>query len=106
MPQKVRQLPVTLNELDVVRKGMYESVHHVHGGSKRANTDIISLYGKTGTAQVGSPGNRHYDTWFYGSEKHKDNLYAIAIVVEGGRTGGVTNAPMGKEFFTTWLKNN
>ena len=104
MPQKVNQLPVTLNELNIVREGMYESVHDMNGSSKRANNDIIALYGKTGTAQVGSPKNRRQNTWFAGFGKHQNSLYAIIISVEDGRSGGLTNAPMAKEFFTTWLK--
>ena len=106
MPQKTNQLPVTLNQLNIVREGMYESVHDINGSSKRANNSIIALYGKTGTAQVGPPNNRRKNTWFSGFGKYKNNLYAIAVSVEDGRSGGLTNAPMVKEFFTTWLKNN
>jgi len=106
VPQKVNELPVTLDQLNIVREGMYESVHDVNGSSKRANSDIITLYGKTGTAQVGSPKNRTKNTWFTGFGKYKDNLYAIVVSVENGRSGGLTNAPMAKEFFTTWLKGN
>ena len=106
IPHKVNQLPVTLNQLGIVRKGMYESVHDINGSSKRAGNDIISLYGKTGTAQVGPANKRRKNTWFSGFGKYKDNLYAIVVSVEDGRSGGLTNAPLVKKFFTTWLKDN
>ena len=103
IPQKVANLPVTPKEISVVKEGMYESVHDENGSSKRVNNDIISLCGKTGTAQVGAPGHRHKNTWFIGFGQYKDKLYAIAVSVEDGRAGGLTNAPMAREFFTTWL---
>ena len=106
IPEKVTRLPVTIEELNVVREGMYEAVHASNGCSKRANNDIITLYGKTGTAQVGPPNNRRKNTFFSGFGKYKDKLYAIAISVEDGRAGGLTNAPMAKDFFTAWLKDS
>ena len=106
IPQKVNQLPVTLSEINVVRDGMYESVHAINGSSKRAANETINLYGKTGTAQVGPANKRRKNTWFSGFGKYKNDLFAIAVLIEDGRAGGLTNAPMVKEFFTTWLKKS
>ncbi len=105
-PHFVRRLPVTLEDLEVVKAGMYESVHAENGSSKRANNKYITLFGKTGTAQVGPPTKRHKNTWFIGFGEHNENLYSIVVSVEDGRAGGLTNAPMVKEFFTLWLGKN
>ena len=103
IPNKVEKLPVSQKMLYVVKEGMFESVHDENGSSKRANNHIISLYGKTGTAQVGPKNKRRRNTWFIGFGKFKDKLYSIAVAVEDGKAGGLTNAPMVKQFFTEWL---
>ena len=103
IPEEANRLPVTLDKINIVREGMYEAVHDPNAVCKRANNEFISLYGKTGTAQVGPPNNRRKNTFFSGFGKYKNNLYAVAISVEDGRSGGLTNAPMAKEFFTIWL---
>ena len=105
-PHLVKRLPVTLEDIEIVKAGMYESVHAENGSSKRANNKYITLFGKTGTAQVGPPTDRHKNTWFIGFGEHDKELYSIVISVEDGRAGGLTNAPMVKEFFTLWLGNN
>jgi len=106
LPHKVSQLPVSLEDINIVREGMYASVHDMNGSSKRAGNETITLYGKTGTAQVGPKNKRRKNTWFTGFGKYKDKLYAIAVSVEDGRSGGLTNAPMVKDFFTDWLKKD
>lgn len=102
-PVQIDKLPVTEEELAVVRVGMYDAVYDPNGCGKRAKNNAIELYGKTGTAQVGSPEHRTKNTWFLGFGYHGSSAYSIAILVEGGEAGGMTNAPMAKTFFETWL---
>jgi len=102
-PIQVEELPVTEEELAVVREGMYDAVYDPNGCVKRAKNNAIELYGKTGTAEVGSPEHRTKHTWFIGFGYHNSSIYSIAILVDGGRSGGMTNAPMAKTFFETWL---
>ena len=103
-PVQVDKLPVTEEELAVVREGMYDVIHDSNGSGKRAKNNAIELYGKTGTAEVGPLGRRTKNTWFIGFGNHDDSsVYSIAILVEGGKAGGMTNAPMAKTFFETWL---
>lgn len=102
-PMVIDRLPVTQAQLDVVKEGMHNVVYDPNGSGKRAKTDAIELYGKTGTAQVGSPDNRTKCTWFIGFGYLGNEAYAITVFVEGGLAGGMTNAPMTKAFFETWL---
>ena len=104
---KIRdKFPVSRRMVDIVRQAMYEVVNAPNGGGKRAKTDVISLYGKTGTAQIGPRNKRTKNTWFIGFGQYKDKLYSIAISVNGGVAGGLTNAPMAKKFFELWLSEN
>ncbi|MCP4179565.1 MAG: penicillin-binding protein 2 [bacterium] len=102
-PKVVDRFPVSAKMIKIVRQGMYEVVNAPNGGGKRAKTDVISLYGKTGTAQVGPRNKMTKNTWFIGFGQHKDKLYSIVISVNGGIAGGLTNAPMVKKFFEIWL---
>jgi penicillin-binding protein 2 len=101
------QLSVTQADLNVVREGMHKSVwdRANGGGSWRAQNKFIELSGKTGTAQVGSPPNRFKNTWFIGFGTHNGRNYSMVITVEHGVGGGLTNAPMARQFFEMWLGN-
>lgn len=89
--------------LEMMRRGMYLSVNSDIGGSKRARNNVIDLYGKTGTAEVGSGDNRYKNTWFIGFGTKNGKTYAIAILVERGEAGGKTCAPLAAEFFEKFL---
>ncbi|HJO95298.1 MAG TPA: penicillin-binding protein 2 [Victivallales bacterium] len=102
-PIVMDKIPVSEKMIKTVQQGMYEVVNAPNGGGRRAKTDVITLYGKTGTAQIGPRAHRKYNTWFIGFGQYKNKLYSIAISVNGGRAGGMTNAPMAKKFFELWL---
>ena len=104
-PLPKNELDINKKYLEVVRKGMYQVVHSANGSGKRANTNKIKLYGKTGTAEKGTKANRTKNTWFVGFGTHKERTYAFAVFVENGVSGGKTCAPIAKAFFDTWLKN-
>ena len=102
-PQIVDRLPFSQAQLDIVKEGMHNVVYDPNGSGKRAKNDYIELYGKTGTAQVGPVDHRTKCTWFTGFGYLENETYSVTIFVEGGVAGGMTNAPMAKAFFETWL---
>ena len=103
-PHESGRLPVTEKEIKIVQEGMYKVVNDPNGSGRRAQNDFFTLSGKTGTAQVGSPPNRFKNTWFIGFGSYKNHTYAIVVSVEHGLAGGLTNAPMVKNFFNMWLE--
>lgn len=102
-PHIIDHLPVTQAQINVIKEGMHNNIYDPNGGGKRAKNDFIELYGKTGTAEVGPANNRTKCTWFIGFGYLGKEAYAITVFVEGGVAGGMTNAPMTKAFFETWL---
>ena len=90
--------------IELIRQGMFKVVNDSDGTGKRAKSDIAKIYGKTGTAQIGSPEHRRRQTWFTGFAAHEGNLYAITVSVEDGVSGGVSCAPLAKSFFEAYLK--
>ncbi len=97
-------LPVTHEHLEEVRKGMHEVVVSPVGSGKKAHNNLIDLYGKSGTGEVGSRKNRYNNTWFISFGTYKGKTYAMIVFVERGSSGGGTCAPVVKEFFQEWLK--
>ncbi len=76
---------------------MYKAVHDAGATGTRAQISGYSGYvcGKTGSAEVTSDKNALTNAWYIGflyeDEQHP---YAIAVVVEGGGSGGQTAAPL------------
>lgn len=102
-PAVIDKLPVTKAQIDIVKEGMHNNIYDPNGGGKRAKNDFIEIYGKTGTAEVGPANNRTKCTWFISFGYLDNEAYSVCVFVEGGLAGGMTNAPMAKAFFETWL---
>ncbi len=105
-----REEPVVRNQISwdkaltaVVRSGMDMAVNGEKGTAKKSRNDRIRLCGKTGTAEVGPADKRTKNTWFIGFGEREGRLYSIAIVVEGGISGGTTSAPVAKALFEKWF---
>lgn len=66
------------------------------GSGRRAKSDIISLAGKTATAQTGKFRNNEeiYNAWFAGFFPYEEPEYAVVIMKEDGGEGAVSCAPV------------
>lgn len=102
-PRPARNLAVREAHLEIIQEGMKRVVNGVNGSAKRARTPVIMLAGKTGTAEVKTPGDEHNNTWFIGYGPVENPRYAVCVLVEYGASGGRTAAPMAGEFFERWL---
>lgn len=69
------------------------------GSGRRAKSDIVSLAGKTATAQTGSfrNGEEIYNAWFAGFFPYEKPKYAVVIMKEDGGEGAVSCAPVFKK---------
>lgn len=103
-PQKKGELKAAPANLRIIRNGMWQAVNASDGSAKTARNNYITLFGKTGTAEMGPRSNRYTNTWFIAFGKYKKNLYSIVVFVERGASGGRTCAPIAKQFFNEWLK--
>ncbi len=71
--------------LDSIRLGMLKAVNEAYGTAHKARVKGIRVYGKTGTAQVGS---RESHGWFSGFALFPEQKISIAVVAEHGGSGG------------------
>jgi len=86
-----------------VRQGMFEVVNCDDGSGHRARVEGLSVYGKTGSAEIGSRANRIVNTWFIAFASHGGRTIALAIVTEDGISGGRDCAPIAAEFLRRYL---
>lgn len=110
VPEKNGTLPVSRKTLQAVKQGMFQAVHSSMGSARRARNSRMKMYGKTGTAEVGPKNARFKNTWFIGfgtaaaNGSEKKRTYAISVLITHGESGGVTCAPIAKDFFEQYLK--
>jgi len=102
-PMPANHLPVSNENLEVIQKGMYLVVNSDSGTAEAAANNAVSVAGKTGTAQVLTPGDKHNNAWFTGYAPVKRPRYAFTVLIEYGNSGGRTAAPLAGEFLQRWL---
>ncbi|MBS1369622.1 MAG: hypothetical protein HPZ91_06655 [Lentisphaeria bacterium] len=102
-PEVMSELKAIPGALDVVRRGMYDVVNTPRGSGREAKVDGLDLYGKTGSAQVGSEANRFLTTWFIAFVTYRGKTYSCCVMVEEGSSGGASCAPLAAEFFRRYL---
>ena len=102
-PRAIADLQASPEALEIVRKGMYEVVHAPRGSGHEAKIEGLDIFGKTGSAEVGSRQNRSHITWFVCYFTYENRTYSIAVMVEDGRSGGKTCAPIARRFIQQWL---
>ncbi len=82
--------------LEAVRHGLELVVSDPRGtGYKTVRNDVISIAGKTGTAETG--GGRPDHAWFVGYAPADHPKVAFAVVLEDGGSGGKVAGPIAKE---------
>ena len=82
---------------------MWECVNGDHGTGLSARTPVVSLAGKTGTAEVDAGDTRLKNTWFLGFGPAEEPQFALAVLVERGESGGHTASPLVRKFLDGWL---
>ena len=103
-PQVDKEWQLPENAFDLVRKGMYQVVNSNQGSGKSAKSNELTIYGKTGTAEVDTRNGRVNNTWFSCFTEKNNVRYALTILVEEGRSGGRDCAPLAKKFLEDYLR--
>ena len=96
-------IPASEAGFKAVREGMFRVVNSPTGSGRNGKLENYTIYGKTGTAEIGSKNNRRQNTWFIAFVKHNNRTYAAALVIQDGQSGGMTCAPVMAEFLEYYL---
>lgn len=99
----VRELPVALWKINMIKEGMRRAVNVSGGTAGRARLPNVEIAGKTGTAQfttrIEGRTVKVNRTWFISFAPFDRPAYSITLVVEGGESGGRTAAPLVREIY-------
>ena len=91
--------PMTAEEAEQLKSYMTSVVSD--GTGYLAQSDSYQAAGKTGSAEYDSTGNTH--AWFIGFAPAENPQIAVAVIVEGGGSGGHVAAPIAKALFDNYL---
>lgn len=104
-PDLVRRVPISDENLAIVREGMRGAV--THGTAWAANLGGVAVAGKTGTAEF--PGERDWEgnlpthAWFTVFAPYDDPEIALVVFVEGGGEGSLVSVPMATEILAYYF---
>ncbi len=116
---KIKKLPISDKNIEIVKKGMYEVVNGEGGTARRAyfNVNGAKMGGKTGTTQVRRISMKERQSgiikdedleWklrnhalFIGYAPHDNPKYAVAVIVEHGSSGSGVAAPIASKILKT-----
>src|SRR4029078_4873388 len=115
VPEKIRTIDLKQNTLDRVRTALADVVRGQGGTGATGRSDVVSIAGKTGTAQVVEMKGGYVKTeqlayfnrdhaWFVSYAPVENPQVAIAVLVEHGGHGGDAAAPMAKKVFEKFIE--
>ena len=120
--EKPKSLHLNPYDIELVKQGMYEVVNGKGGTATRAKLKIdgIKMGGKTGTTQVRRislkeraegikkdedlPWKYRNHAWFMAYAPHDNPKYAVAVIVEHGRSGAGVAAPIASKILEEAIK--
>ncbi|MBC7231765.1 MAG: penicillin-binding protein 2 [Chloroflexi bacterium] len=103
-PEVIRRLPVSAQNLEIVREGMRAAV--TRGTAHRVNLAEIPVAGKTGTAEYPGPrdaeGNLPTHAWFTAFAPYDDPEIALVVFVSGGHEGAKVAVPIAAQILRAY----
>lgn len=105
-PEVVHHLQLNSDHLAVIRDAMLADVEDPDGTGKLAYVSGMQIFGKTGTAETYRNGKKDKNTWFASFGIHGSRKYSVVIVVEGGRSGGDTCAPIARLIYQELMRHD
>lgn len=114
---KGQRLPITKERLEAIQTALSGVVTEPKGTAKRIRSKVVSIAGKTGTAQVISmkadedkteeeeiPEAFRDHAWFVAFAPVESPSLVVAVLVEHGGHGGATAAPLAKSVIESYFE--
>jgi len=102
--EKRGELLLTGKKLEPILNGMFKVVNSSSGSGRDGAVQGLNIYGKTGSAEVGSRGRMRLTVWFIAFTEYRGRKYAMSVMVEDGTSGGGDCAPLAAAFFRDYLR--
>lgn len=104
VPEIIRRVPVSAQNLAVVREGMRAAV--TRGTAHRINLAEVAVAGKTGTAEYPGPrdaeGNLPTHAWFTAFAPYEEPEIALLVFVSGGHEGAKVAVPIAAQILRAY----
>lgn len=104
-PELIRQLPISAQNLAIVRQGLRAAV--TSGTAQSINFAAVQVAGKTGSAEYPGPRDRlgrlPTHAWFTAFAPYENPQVALVVFVEGGGEGSATAVPIAGEFLKAFF---
>jgi penicillin-binding protein 2 len=88
---------VSASEIELIRRGFWKVVNEGGGTGRRAQVKGVEVAGKTGTAQFWRGNIKDNHAWFICFAPYNEPKYAIAVMVQGAKSGGGVSAPIAQK---------
>lgn len=112
-PEPVKRLNIKQETFDAVKKALCGVVNESGGTGWAARSSIVTICGKTGTAQVvGVKKDSKYNgiyrdhAWFVAFAPYEMPEVALSVMVEHGGHGGTAAAPVAKRAIEAYLQSS
>ena len=113
-PEKVRTIPLKHSTLQLLHRALHDVVNGPRGTGRQAHSDLITVAGKTGTAQLTEmrgetikskdlPYPIRDHAWFVSYAPADAPEIAVSVLVEHGGHGGFTAAPLAKKVIESYF---
>jgi len=105
VPEVIRQVPVSAQNLELVRVGMRSAV--TNGTAHRVNLAEVAVAGKTGTAEYPGPrdaeGLLPQHAWFTSFAPYEEPEIALVVFVSGGHEGAKVAVPIAARILRSYF---
>lgn len=105
-----KEINIKQETVDFIKKALVGVVNEGGGTGGRARSDIVTIGGKTGTAQVigGKKASGEYEdhAWFVAFAPEDNPEIVVAVLVEHGGHGGAVAAPIAKMVIEAFYEQN
>jgi penicillin-binding protein 2 len=103
-PERIRDLPLDPDVVDLVREGLWAAVNYPNGTAKALSVPGVTVAGKTGTAEFYDPdipltasGRLPYHAWFTAFAPYEDPEIAVVVFVYNGGEGSAVALPVAQD---------
>jgi len=109
--RKGRRLPIASKTIRAIQSALAGVVSDPKGTAKASRSKLVSMGGKTGTAQVVArpeddselPDHLNDHAWFVAYAPVEDPKIAVVVLVENGGHGGSIAAPLARKIIEAYL---
>ncbi len=96
---------ISQNTIDIIKSALAGVVNDPAGTAYRSRSSIVSISGKTGTAQVAAGVHAQTNAWFVAYAPSAKPEVALAVVAEKAGEGASSAAPVAKAAIEAYMKD-